>query len=310
MPAPLLEITLPAGRLSRLLFLGVVWGGAFLAFRIAAPEVGPVWAAEIRILIGAAILVAVAGRRTWVVARQDLRAFAVVGATFSAIPFTLLSIAALTLPTGLGAVLNATTPLFTATLGVLFLGQRLSRRLTAALAAGFAGVAIVVGWSPLEPSLETGLAVVAVLGAAMSYALAGTFARRRLPHIGGLEIATGQLVAGGLLLAPVAVLSGPPGTPSPAGIIALLAVGILSTAIPWPVFHRLLAATTPTTASTVTFIVPAFAMVWGAIVLGEPVGPNLLVGFAAILVSLALVVGVRLPTAIRRTPGPATIRPA
>jgi drug/metabolite transporter (DMT)-like permease len=307
MPTTLLDVSHPAGRLGRLLFLGVVWGGAFLAFRIAAPEVGPVWAAEIRIVIGAALLLAIAGRRTVAIARHDLRALAVLGATFSAIPFTLLSVAALTLPTGLGAVLNATTPLFTATLGVLWLGQHFSHRLVAALVTGFVGVAIVVGWAPLEPSVETGLAVLLVLGAAMSYAVAGSFARRRLPHVGGMEMATGQLAAGGLILAPVALASGPIGAPSPAGIIALLAVGVFSTAIPWPIFHRLLAATTPTTASTVTFIVPAFAIVWGAIVLGEPIGPNLIVGFAAILVSLVLVVGLRLPISLRRTPRPAEV---
>jgi drug/metabolite transporter (DMT)-like permease len=76
------------------------------------------------------------------------------------------------------------------------------------------------------------------------------------------------------------------------GVISLIGVGVLSTALAWPIFFRVLRRTTPTAASTVTFIVPAFALVWGSIVLAEPVGVGLLVGFGLILVSLMLVLGI------------------
>ena len=71
-----------------------------------------------------------------------------------------------------------------------------------------------------------------------------------------------------------------------------LRVGILSTAVAWPIFFRVLRHTTPTAASTATFIVPAFAIAWGSIVLAEPVGVGLAVGFGLILVSLVLVLGI------------------
>jgi drug/metabolite transporter (DMT)-like permease len=73
-------------------------------------------------------------------------------------------------------------------------------------------------------------------------------------------------------------------------------VGVISTALAWPIFFRVLSRTTPTVASTVTFIVPAFAILWGGLFLAEPVGPELVAGFGLILVSLALVLGLRLPT--------------
>ena len=104
-----------------------------------------------------------------------------------------------------------------------------------------------------------------------------------------------------------------------AGLVALIAVGTLSTALPWPIYLRLLASTTPTIASTVTFVVPAFAMSWGSIVLGEPIGIELLAGFAMIVVSLVLVLGLGRPahgkpdqTKGRTTPwaGPSTARPS
>lgn len=279
--------------LGLLLFLGAVWGGAFLFLRVASPEVGPVWVAEIRIALAAVILAIVAGRRTLAVARGRLLDLAIVGVTFSALPFSLIAFATLTLPTGYGALINASTPLFTALLGVAWLGQRLSGRVVAGLVAGLAAVLVLVGLSPLELGPRTLLAVAAALGTALSYAFAGTFVRRRLHDVGGTELATAQLVSGAILLLPIALLSGPPGVPSGAGAASVLAIATLSTALAWPLFFRVLSRTTPTAASTVTFIVPAFGIAWGALALGEPIGPELVLGFGLIMVSLVLVLGLR-----------------
>ena len=80
-----------------------------------------------------------------------------------------------------------------------------------------------------------------------------------------------MLTAGAVIALPVALVSGPPGALAADGW-SLLGVGVLSTAVAWPIFFRVLRRTTPTAASTVTFIVPAFALTWGSIVLAEPVG--------------------------------------
>jgi drug/metabolite transporter (DMT)-like permease len=297
--------------MSMLLFLGAVWGGAFLFFRIAGPEVGPIWAAEIRVVIGAAILALIAGRRTFEIARRRPRQFLIVGATFSAIPFSFIAFAALTLPTGFGALLNASTPLFTALLGVAILGQRLSTRTMSGLGIGLAAVFVLVGWSPLELGPELLLAVAAALGASLSYAIAGTYVRRSLSDVGGVELATGQLAFGALVLLPFAIASGAPGVPSHAGAVSLAILGSVSTALAWPIFFRVLSRNTPTVASTVTFIVPAFAIAWGGIVLGEPVGAGLVAGFGLILVSLVLVLGVKVPLpAVRRRGSQPEIVPA
>ncbi len=289
-PSP--DRSVSAADLGILLLLGAVWGGAFLFLRIAAPQVGPLWAAEIRIGLAAIVLVAVAGRRTWAAARGRMGAIAIVGITFSAVPFSLLAFASLTLPAGFAALLNAATPMFTALLGIAALGQPLSRRLVSGLAIGMVAVLGLVGWLPLPAGPGTLLAVAAALGASASYAVAGTFVRRALPDLGGLEMATGQLVSGAVVLLPLAVASGSPGTPTPGAVAALVAVALVSTALAWPLFFRVLARTTPTAASTVTFIVPAFGIAWGALVLGEPIGPGLIVGFALILVSLVQVLGI------------------
>jgi drug/metabolite transporter (DMT)-like permease len=278
--------------LGALLYLGAVWGAVFLFMRIAAPEVGPVWAAEIRLAIGASVLVALAGRRTLAAARGRVMSFLVVGALFSAVPFTLIAYATVTLPAGFAALLNAATPLFTAAIGVAFLGVRISPRVGAGLAIGVVAVIELVGFSPLRPGVATILAVLAGLGAPASYAIAGNYVRAKMRGVEPLELATGMVVAGALLALPVALLSGAPGTPSVGGAVSLIAVGTVSTAFAWPIFFRVLGRTTPTAASTVTFIVPAFALTWASLLLAEPVGVSLVVGFGLILVSLMLVLGI------------------
>src|SRR6188472_226543 len=275
-----------------LLFLGAVWGAAFLFLRIAAPEIGPAWAAEIRLAVGAVVLLAVAGPAMLRIVRGRVTTFLIVGALFSAVPGTLIAVATVTLPAGFTALLNAATPLFTAIIAVAFMGQRISARVAAGLAVGVVAVIVLVGWSPLDPTATTILAVAAGLGAPLSYAVAGNFARARLADIEPLEVATGMVTAGAFVALPVALLSGAPHGLALDGAVSLLAVGVLSTAIAWPIFFRVLRHTTPTAASTATFIVPAFAVAWGSIVLAEPLGVGLVVGFGLILVSLVLVLGI------------------
>jgi drug/metabolite transporter (DMT)-like permease len=277
-------------------FLGAVWGGAFLFLRIAAPQVGPVWAAEARIGLAAIILLVLFGPRSYRALRGRVWKAAVVGVTFSAIPFSLIAFASLTLPVGFTALLNAATPIFTLLVSAAWIGQRLTARTVVGMGIGAAAVLVIVGWSPLPVGPGTLVAVAAGVGAPLSYAVAGTFVRRHLSDVGGTELATAQLTTGALVLLPVAAMSGAPGMPGLDAAVSLIAVAVLSTAIAWPLFFRVLRHTTPTAASTVTFIVPAFGMAWGALALGEPVGPELIIGFAMVVVSLAFVLDLPLPS--------------
>jgi drug/metabolite transporter (DMT)-like permease len=278
-----------------LLFLGAVWGGAFLFYRIVAPEVGPLWTAEVRVGIAAVALLAVVGRPALRAVPGRIGQFAFLGLTFSAIPFVLIGFATLTLPTGLAALLNATTPLFTALVGAIWLGTRISPRVVAGIGVGLASVLVLVGWSPLDPGPATFVAAAASLGSAFSYAIAGTFVRRHMADVRPIELAAGQMTASALILLPVALVSGPLPVPSPGAAVSLLTLGLASTAVAWPLFFRVLGRTTPTTASTVTFIVPGFGILWGALFLGEAIGPGTATGFALVLVSLVLVLGIRIP---------------
>jgi drug/metabolite transporter (DMT)-like permease len=275
--------------LGLLIYLGAVWGAAFLFLRVASPEVGPVWTAEIRIaLAGIALAIVVGPRRLWSL-QHNVRKLGIVGITFSAIPFSLLAFATLTLPAALASLLMATTPLFTALISTTWLRQRLSRSSLVGLAVGFAAVVVLLGGSTASIGPETAVAFLAGLGAALSYAVAGTYVRRSTNGIKPLDLAAGQLLAGAVVLLPIAILSGPPGLPALDGAVSLGLMALVSTAIAWPVFFRVSERTNATTASTVTFIVPMFGILWGGLILGEPIGPQLLVGFGLVLLSLVLV---------------------
>ena len=269
--------------LGLLVFLGAVWGAVFLFMRDRRPRG--------RRGLGRGDRGSRSPRCSWSSSRAagpgEPRGaasldFLVTGATFSAIPFTLIAFATLTLPVGVGALLNAATPLFTAMIGVAVLGQRLTGRVVAGIAIGMGAVALVVGWSPLDLGPGTLLAVGAALGAAFSYGVAGTFVRRRLSGIPGHRDRDRPARVGLDRPAPVRH----PVRPARRAVRRRRRVACSR----WPSSRPrspgrctsgCSSGRRATAASTVTFIVPAFAILWGAIALGEPIGPELVVGFGA-----------------------------
>lgn len=281
--------------LASLVYLGAVWGGAFLFFRVASPEVGPVWTAEARIALAGLTLAAVIGPHRLIGIWRHAGRLAIVGATFSAIPFSLLAFATLTLPSSIASLLMATTPLFTALIGAAVLRQRLSARTIGGLAIGFGTIAALLGGGGAHLTPATLVAFGAGLLAAFSYAVAGTYVRRQTADLAPLDLAAGQLLAGAVVLLPVAVLTGAPGVPHVDGVASLVAMALMSTAVAWPIFFRVSARTNATTASTATFLVPMFGMLWGGLVLGEAIGVGLVAGFALVVLSLVLVLPVPLP---------------
>ena len=158
---------------------------------------------------------------------------------------------------------------------------------------GFGAVVFLLGGNgtgAIGPA--TLVAFGAGLLAAFSYAIAGTYVRRSTGDIAPLDLAAGQLLAGAVVLLPVAILTGPPSMPRLDGAVSLGLMALVSTALAWPLFFRVSARTNATVASTATFIVPLFGILWGSLILGEALGPQLLVGFALVLVSLVLVLPV------------------
>jgi drug/metabolite transporter (DMT)-like permease len=280
-----------------LVVLAAIWGASFLFMRVAAPELGPVPLILLRVGIAALVLLpALALRGGLPALRGRLGEVVLVGAINSALPFCLLAYATLSLTAGLTSIVNATSPLWGGLVAHLWLKERLDRGRILGLAVGFAGVAFLFwGRASFKPG-GAGLALVAALTATFSYGVAASYTKRRLAGVDPLAVATGsQLGAALLLLVPaLAVWPTHPVSARAWGAVVLLAVAC--TAVAYVLYFRLIASAGAARAIAVTFLIPPFAVVWGALLLGEPITGRMLAGSAVILAGTALATGlVRLP---------------
>ena len=286
--------------LGALIALAAVWGGSFLFIRVAAPAVGPIPLAEARVLLaGAALLLYASATRVSIGLRRRWMSFLLIGILNSAIPFVFIGAGELYLTSGMAAILNATTPLFGALVAVIWIHERLTVGKLAGLVIGLLGVVALMGWSGLPLTTGSALAVGAALVGALSYGLASVYAKRAFAGVSPLATATGQQIGAALALTPLAlpvVATSAPWahlTPGVAWAIVALAIGCTSAA--YIVYFSLIASVGPTSATSVTFLVPVFSLLWGALFLGERVTGGTFAGMAIIFIGVLLVMGVRLP---------------
>lgn len=278
-----------------LIALAAVWGASFLFLRVAAPVVGPVAVAAARVGLAAALLslALVATRQAWPRTRDwpDLMVSALLSCV---VPALCLGQAALSLPAGLMSILNATTPLWGVLVGWVWTRQTPSRAVIGGMLAGLLGVGVLTGPGATVPSsTNTASAdswpVVLILVATLSYAISVHQARRRLQHLSPLALCAGTMLLASVCLIGPALFLGPAGLPSghwadvPASAWgAMFALGAVCTALAYTVFFQLIQRLGPTPALTVTFLIPVFGMLWGALFLGETITPLMLVGTAII----------------------------
>ncbi len=277
-----------------LLGLALVFGSAFFFGDLGLKSFGPLTVAAGRVSSAAVILTAVAllrGRR-FPAEAKTWAALLVMGAINNAIPFSLIFWGQTRIDSGLAAILNAMTPIFTVILAHLVGDERLTPRRFAGVLLGFAGVAVLIGPSALSHLDPTNIAEIAVLGAALCYALAGLWGRqfRGLP----VEVAAGgMLIGSSVIMLPLAAIIEHPWTVSPGAIslAGIAALGLLSTSIAYLLYFKLLARVGATNLLLVTFLLPIVALILGAMFLGEHVQPIDLLGLALIMGGLAAIDG-------------------
>lgn len=290
-----------------LVILAMLWGGSFLFMRICAPAFGPVALIEWRVLIAALfllpLLLARDGRQGLAHLHRHAGSLLLMGVGNSALPFVLFAFAILSITSGLAAVMNATAPLFAAVIGWLWLNERLRLPQVAGLLLGLAGVATLVwdklSWAPAGavpmsdvPGRAPGgaaLAIVAALAAGAAYGWAANYTRLRLAELPPLVVATGSQIGAALALAPFAWFMQPAAPPSPAAWLGVLALGIGCTGLAYILFFRLINRAGVTRAISVTFLVPVFGVLWGALFLGEQVTWSMVGGALVVLAGTALV---------------------
>ncbi len=279
-----------------LVTLSVLWGGSFFFNALALAELPPLTVVLGRVAVAAAVLwtvIALSGRRLQLSASLCL-AFVVMGMLNNAVPFALIVWGQTRIGSGLASILNATMPLFTVLLAHwLTLDERITPARLLGVVCGLAGVAVMIGPAALAGFGLDVLAQLAVLAAAMSYALAGIFGRR-FKGTPLLVTAAGQLTASSLILFPVVLLVDAPlrlPAPSPLTWAAVLALAVLSTALAYLIYFRILARSGATNLSLVTLLIPVSALVLGTTILGETLASAQLAGMALIGLGLAVIDG-------------------
>ncbi|TAM32690.1 MAG: DMT family transporter [Paraburkholderia sp.] len=295
--------------LAQLLFLAAVWGGSFLFIRIGVADFGVAPLMALRVGIGALFLLLVLflrrpAREAVGTLRERAWPLFVVGILNSAAPFCLFAWAELTLSAGVTSVINATTPLWGAVVAYLWLKDRLSGMRIAGLVIGFAGVLALVGDQILThagdgaSSSTTALAAAAALGATLLYGIAASYTKRHLTGADPLTVAAGTMMGATIVLVPFAVATWPSTPISLHAWGAVLGLGIACTGIAYLLFFRLIAAIGPARTITVTFVIPVFGILWGALFLGERVSAGMVGACATILVGTSLATGF-----VKRLPG-------
>jgi drug/metabolite transporter (DMT)-like permease len=289
-----------------LLALAALWGGSFLFMRLGAGEFGAFALAEVRVAGAALLLLPLLKLRGhWPALRAAWRPIAVVGLTNSALPFVCFGFAAMSITAGLASIFNAASPLFAAAIAALWLNERLSRSRIVGLGIGLAGV-LWLAWRNVNQEAAfkpggSGWAVVACLLATVFYGFSANFTKKKLTGVAPLAVAAGSQSFAALFLLTPAFYLWPATSPSAHAWAAVAALAVFCTGVAYILFFRLIANIGASGAITVTFLIPVFGVLWGALFLGETVTIAMALGCAVIVLGTALASGA-LSLPARRAP--------
>ncbi len=279
-----------------LVLLAAIWGASYLFIKVAVDEIAPAPMMAVRTLLAAAVLI---GYVVWRFGREratgELRAAwrhcLVLGVLNAALPFWLIAWGEQHIDSGLAAVVQSSVPIFNALLVLRFLPhERLNRTRAFGLAIGILGVAVVAGIHPEGGRLAVAGALAVVISS-VSYAGAGVYGQRAVSGTAGPVLAAGSMLAGGLILTPVAAFQLPAEVPSLEATASVLALSLLGTAVAQLILFRMLALHGSSRLSLVTYLMPGFALVYGAILLDEQITPAILGGLVLILGGVAIASG-------------------
>jgi drug/metabolite transporter (DMT)-like permease len=279
-----------------ILLLAAVWGASYLFIKVAVDEIAPAPMMAVRTLLAAAVLLGyVVWRFGAARAREELwqarRSLVVLGLLNAAIPFWLIAWGEQHIDSGLAAVVQASVPIFNALLVLRFLPhERLSRTRALGLGIGITGVAVVTGIHP-EGGWWAVAGALAVVLSSISYASAGVYGQKAVSGAPGPVLAAGSMLVGGLVLTPFALFQLPATVPSWEATASVLALSLAGTALAQLVLFRVLALHGSSRLSLVTYLMPAFALVYGTVLLDEKLTPSMLLGLALILGGVALASG-------------------
>ncbi|EPA0544529.1 MULTISPECIES: DMT family transporter [Vibrio] len=281
----------------RLLCLAAIWGGSFLFMRVAANTFGPAYLIEFRVTFAAVALLLIA---VYLKKKLTLTAhtkhFFIIGLFNSAVPFLLFAYAAQTLNASTLAILNSTAPIWGALVGFVWYRSPLTAKSVLGMLIGIGGVAVLVGLDTSTIGEEAMLPIAASLMASFSYGIATNYTKNA-PQVPAFDNAHGSMWAAVIWVLPLLPFLPMRTEPSHFEWSSVVTLGVVCTGFAYLLYFRLVSDIGPASALTVTFLVPVFGILWGYLVLDEPVGSNTIIGTILVLSGTMLVTGFS-PTAM------------
>jgi len=282
----------------KLITLSLLWGGSFYFNEIALRELPVFSVVAGRVVLAAFVLWAAALASGYEVpaSARDWGWFSVMAVVNNVIPFSLIVYGQTTITAGLASILNATTPLFIVLVIALFIrNESIGWLKVAGLVVGFIGVGLMLGPEVLESDNSGVVGQLAILLAALSYAVAGIYGRRfHTASIPPIVAAAGQVTMSAVILIPVAMMiDGPDHLAAASGNawMAVAGLAVLATAVAYILYFNILSSAGSVNLMLVTFLMPVTALLLGTYLLHEPVRPVEITGMAIIAVALVIIDG-------------------
>jgi drug/metabolite transporter (DMT)-like permease len=281
-----------------LLLLAAMWGASYLFIKVAVEDIPPAAMTDLRLLIAAVLLTAYLLHRSGLAALGQLRAAwvpcLVLGIINAALPMTLVAWGETHIDSSIAGIAQASVPIFVAVLGLRFLPHDpLRGGQIFGLAVGLSGVALITGFHP-DGGWWAVAGTFAVVLSSLSYASGGIYGQLRVHNTPGPVLAAGSMIAGAIVLLPFAIADPPTQSPGTTALAGLLALALIPTFLGQLLLFRMLRLFGSRRLSLVTFLMPGFAVVYGALLLDEPISAAALAGLGLILAGVVLASGQRL----------------
>jgi drug/metabolite transporter (DMT)-like permease len=267
-----------------LTLLGAIWGGSFL--RVATADFGPFALVEVRLALGAVVLLPFLWRARSQFTPGLWLQLAWISAINSAIPFVLFAWGAERAPAGIGAITNSMAVMFAALVAFIFYGEKIGPLRAVGMLAGFVGVVVLASGKTAGSSVAP--AALAGTTAAFLYGIGVNVIRRHLTGIPAGAVAAATLVTASLLVSPLAIYTWPSHAIPLTSWVSAILLGVLCTGTAFAIYYRLIHRIGAPRAAMVTYLVPLFGVIWGWLAIGEPPTLTMAASAALILGGVAL----------------------